>query len=175
MSETSIYICHNKIEESVCNRLISEAQSNFKPAGVYVNGSPQDGQLGRNNQVSWGKENWVYDLITPYVNEVMKNTGWDFELSSSEPYQVAKSKVGEYHYWHQDGVIGKNKNRKLSLSLILNDDYEGGELEVFPNIPLKEPRGAMIFFPSFQTHQVHSVTKGTRYSLVVWFSGKSWK
>ena len=36
-------------------------------------------------------------------------------------------------------------------------------------------RGTIIVFPSFLEHQVTPVTKGTRYSLVQWYSGPDWR
>ena len=33
-------------------------------------------------------------------------------------------------------------------------------------------KGSVIVFPSFNWHQVSPVTKGTRYSLVIWCCGK---
>ena len=175
----SIVILDDAIESSVCDKLISQA-SDFQSAGVYRgNDDPKIHQEARNNQTSWGKENWVYELIAPHMTKAIEYAGWDFEISTAEPYQIAKSEVGEFHSWHQDGVgpihTGENETRKLSLSLLLNDDYEGGELEVFPHGPMNLSKGTMVFFPSFQAHQVHPVTKGTRYSLVVWFIGNPWR
>jgi len=175
----SIVILDDAIESSVCDKLISQA-SDFQSAGVYRgNDDPKIHQEARNNQTSWGKENWVYELIAPHMTKAIEYAGWDFEISTAEPYQIAKSEVGEFHSWHQDGVgpihTGENETRKLSLSLLLNDDYEGGELEVFPHGPMNLSKGTMVFFPSFQSHQVHPVTKGTRYSLVVWFIGNPWR
>mgnify|MGYP003641320843 FL=1 len=57
------------------------------------------------------------------------------------------------------------------MSLILNDDYEGGEFETWSSGKKKFKKGSMIFFPSWVLHKVNPVTKGTRYSLVVWFLG----
>ena len=71
------------------------------------------------------------------------------------------------------------KNKKAIHVYILNDDYEGGELN-FPNT--EEPliggngtKGTVIVFPSYHSHSVEKVTKGIRYSLVVWFLGKGFK
>ena len=36
-------------------------------------------------------------------------------------------------------------------------------------------KGAVVVFPSHIWHRVTPVTKGTRYSLVVWFLGKPFK
>jgi PKHD-type hydroxylase len=37
------------------------------------------------------------------------------------------------------------------------------------------PRGSIVVFPSFMWHRVKPVTKGTRYSLVLWNIGDPWK
>jgi len=63
----------------------------------------------------------------------------------------------------------------MSMSLILNDDYEGGDLILFSTRIPKQETGSMIFFPSFLSHEVTPVTKGTRYSLVMWFLGNPWR
>ena len=79
------------------------------------------------------------------------------------------------------------KVRKLSLTINLNEpeDYEGGNLK-FDFGPHNEntrfyecteirPQGSMIVFPSFVYHQVTPITKGTRYSLVLWVLGEPFK
>jgi PKHD-type hydroxylase len=81
-------------------------------------------------------------------------------------------------------VIGKI--RKLSVTISLNDpaEYEGGNLQfdLGPHRPDRyhtvteiRPRGSVIVFPSHIQHQVTPVTSGTRYSLVCWNLGPSWK
>lgn len=76
------------------------------------------------------------------------------------------------------------KVRKLSMTLNLNQpgDYEGGNLkfdygfhsdgEQFHECEEIRPQGSMIVFPSFIDHCVTPVTKGTRYSLVLWSLGQ---
>ena len=65
------------------------------------------------------------------------------------------------------------------------ESYEGGEFEFrFTNddgktedIICKEiiPKGSIVVFPSFIHHRVKPVTKGTRYSLVMWSCGEPFK
>ena len=179
----SIIVPNDRVEDRICDKLILDAKPNFQPATIHNTAEPIPyvSSSVRNNQVCWGTEQWVYDYIWPKMMQATEDIGWNYQLASAESYQIAKSEVGEFHDWHQDGLgqitydSETDRTRKLSLSLLLNDDYEGGELEVFPNAPMKRPKGTMIFFPSFQCHQVHPVTKGTRYSLVMWFSGKPWQ
>lgn len=63
------------------------------------------------------------------------------------------------------------KKRSHVCSIILNDDYEGGEL-VFPDQDSKiRPRaGSMVLFPGYYVaHGVSKITKGTRYVIIVFF------
>ena len=70
--------------------------------------------------------------------------------------------------------------RKLSLVVQLSDpeDYEGGDLEIYTGhepLVVKKKKGMTAFFPSYQLHGVTPVTKGTRYSLVVWVHGPAFR
>ena len=87
-----------------------------------------------------------------------------------------------------DDKNSHGKIRKLSVTISLNDpdEYDGGNLEFdFRNqidweknkkARIKScaeirPRGSVIVFPSFCWHRVAPVTRGTRYSLVIWNLG----
>ena len=162
---------------------------------LYEN-SPQEGAetgLGANTDVRSGTVNFhnqqgVYDLIWPYMQGANIGAEWNFEISAAEDYQISKYEVGDFYSTHMDCLgtnstkwiqndnsILHNKTRKISMSLILNDDYEGGELILFDVGAMKQEVGTMIFFPSFLPHEVTPVTKGTRYSLVMWFLGNPWR
>ena len=64
-------------------------------------------------------------------------------------------------------------------------EYEGGNLEFdFGTLSGKDrikiceeikPKGSIIVFPSFLPHRVSPITKGTRYSLVLWSLGPPWQ
>ncbi len=80
-----------------------------------------------------------------------------------------------------------NKVRKISLTINLNKpgEYEGGNLKFdfgphstrdrFHECVEIRPQGSIIVFPSYTYHQVTPVTKGTRYSLVLWTLGEPFK
>jgi PKHD-type hydroxylase len=64
-------------------------------------------------------------------------------------------------------------------------DYTGGQFQIDvknkmgKDILLKvneiRPRGSVIVFPSHEWHRITPVTKGTRYSLVIWAIGKPFR
>jgi len=90
-----------------------------------------------------------------------------------------------FPYKQDDFLIGKV--RKISLTINLNNpgEYEGGNLmfdfgthsetEQFIECTEIRPQGSLIAFPSFIPHCVTPVTKGKRYSLVLWVLGDPFK
>ena len=50
-----------------------------------------------------------------------------------------------------------------------------GDLILYDVGPVKQKTGNITFFPSYLPHEVTPVTKGTRYSLVMWFLGNPWR
>ena len=92
-------------------------------------------------------------------------------------------KPGKYD-WHLDiGPSTVTSIRKISYSILLNyGEYEGGEFitKISKNDDSFEKNnnpevGIMILFPSFMLHRVTEVTKGTRYVLVGWVHGDSFR
>ena len=85
-------------------------------------------------------------------------------------YETNKYKAG--YDFHQD--FGKGcTERHLSISICLNNDYEGGEF-VFDlssgKHVLPQNVGDAVIFPSnfMFPHQVNKITRGTRYALIGW-------
>ena len=126
----------------------------------------------------WGYMKSICDPIVEQANNHI--FGFDVNLNCVE-FQIAKYDKNCHYDTHMDLRLTKEMYaRKLSVTVQLSEleDYEGGEL-VFNNTPappkeLKE-QGSMIIFPSFISHAVTGVTKGTRYSLVAWYGGPLWK
>ena len=161
----------------------------------------KDMKRKRNSDLVWLNDTWIYKELHPYINMANKNAGWNFNWDRSESCQFTKYKLNQYYDWHCDSwdkVYDKpntpqhGKIRKLSMTCQLTDgsEYEGGELEFdFRNYDphmreetkhlrqAKEilPKGSIIVFPSFVWHRVKPVTKGTRYSLVMWNLGYPFK
>ena len=150
----------------------------------------------RYSNISWLSEPWIYKTIIPYIHEANKRAEWNFQWDNSEACQFTKYNKGQYYGWHCDSSpepykdgCNKGKIRKLSVTISLSDPskYKGGNLEFAyrNNLPSKKEKiyickeileqGSIVIFPSFVWHRVSSVTKGTRYSLVVWNVGEPFK
>ena len=157
----------------------------------------------RNSDVTWLDDKWIYKELHPYVEIANINAGWNFQWDYSESCQFTKYSTGQYYGWHCDSWQEPYKRqdkadptdgkiRKISMTVSLSDpsEYEGGNLEFdfrnntdwdiqqrtgFKECKEIRPRGSIVIFPSFVWHRVKPVTKGTRYSLVMWTLGWPFK
>ena len=175
-----------EISKDVCQKIIDLGKDKWETGGGL------SGKIFKNrkSEIYWTSEQWLYDLIWPYMLNANEQAGWNYDIVSAETLQLTKYAKKEHYNWHYDGGGSHNEKfnnprskflhgnvRKLSMSLILNSDFEGGNFRLFgtdQKMP-ELPQGSMIFFPSFLMHRVTPVKQGTRYSLVSWFLGPPFK
>ena len=197
------------LDKKTCNKIKALGKNDFKAAQVSLNeGITKEErktgivlERGENKKVresgaSWTNEQWVIDLAWPYMAHANKEAGWNFDITAVESMQITEYKPGSFYTWHRDGPSDclsvynmpdskfmHGKVRKLSMTILLNGNYQGGEFQFAHYNKLKNTvetpdfknAGSVIVFPSFMEHQVTPVTKGTRYSLVAWFVGPPFK
>lgn len=142
----------------------------------------------RRSQVAFhfpNEENkWIYERLNTII-EHLNFQFYNFDLNGYDRLQY-----GEYNQkdqgtygWHIDSAFGTGEeceDRKLSLTLMLNDDFEGGDFEIIYgkfDEPIKIPKekGKIIVFPSFLFHRVTPVTRGVRKSIVAWVVGPKFR
>jgi len=150
----------------------------------------------RISDVVWTSDQWIYDTIWPYMEESNEQAGWKYDIRAVESMQITRYKKGGFYRFHRDGKgdhlstydmpdseFMHGHVRKLSMTVLLNDNYEGGEFQ-FTNYnnekceivtPEFNKIGSIVVFPSDMEHRVAPVTKGIRYSLVGWFLGPPFK
>lgn len=146
----------------------------------------------RTSDIFWTKEQWVVDLLWQYMHHTNVFTGRRWAIDAVETMQITRYREKDFYDFHIDGrgdhhakymavenELMHGKVRKMSMTVLLNDDYEGGEFQFavcgkgrIEVIPVEEKStGTIIVFPSTMEHRVTPVTKGTRYSLVAWYLG----
>ena len=116
----------------------------------------------RDSSISWiypsDDVNWIFERITGIVVNLNKDY-FEFDLYGFiEGLQFT-------HYKSPGGKYTKHVD-------------EGGDLLLhLDKTPVILPRekGKLIAFPSYSLHEVKSVTKGERYSLVAWITGPRFK
>jgi PKHD-type hydroxylase len=167
----------NTISDEEINYIFDIANNRWKRGKTFK----VEGEHTRESDIVWTEDQKLYDLIWPYMLEANRQLT-NFDIDYAESMQITRYQKNEFYDYHIDGTgisyydepsseIFHNRTRKLSMSLLLNDDFEGGELELKESEPIENKKGKMIFFPSFFEHRVLPVTKGVRYSLVCWFLG----
>jgi PKHD-type hydroxylase len=84
---------------------------------------------------------------------------------------------GERFGTHVDNAIridpasGEQLRTDLSATLLLSEDYDGGELVIagdFGEVAYKPPAGDMVLYSSTSLHHVTEVTRGTRIACFLW-------
>lgn len=124
---------------------------------------------------------WLYRKITDAIILVNNNFfNYDLVAFGDLQYTVYDSEENGYYMAHTDYGFDNMTNRKLSFTIQLDDskDYDGGELILYntkQGICPPNQKGTIIFFPSYMLHEVKSVTRGVRRSLVGWILGPKFK
>ena len=183
------YFWDKVLPDEACDMIIQQglALDNFKSAGVNSDNT-KDPDL-RQGSIAWfDKESQVDALLASYLATANVEAKWTYILTESEKVQFSIYGLQSRYGWHRDTDIKLDDGvpiRKVSVSVQLShpDDYEGGDFEIKNffghqldnNKKELRNRGTIIVFPSFLEHQVTPVTKGTRYSLVQWYSGPDWR
>jgi len=145
----------SEIDKKTCNKIKSLGKDNFKLAEVdtkegtsdeeRINGRSKEPGLDKKSRisdVSWTTEQWVIDLVWPYMLSANENAGWNFDITAVESMQITKYKPGSFYGWHRDGASDclsvynmsdnkfmHGKVRKLSMTILLNGNYQGGEFQ----------------------------------------------
>ena len=198
------YIFNQEIDKKTCDKIRKLGHGKWEESSVDTSKGTTDeerriGKKGdyktdrktRISQVFWTTDQWIYDLTWPYMMEANRNAGWNLDIKAAESMQITRYKKGGFYKFHKDGNcdhLSAYDNpgnpfmhghvRKLSMSIILNDNFEGGAFEFASYgkeecsiTPIEAKAGDIIFFCSGMEHRVAPVTKGIRYSLVNWFVG----
>jgi len=184
--ENYSWIYNKSLPKYICDQIIKYALKK-----QFMKGTTGDNNKNntRNSNIIWNKEPWINNLVMQYIRAANREAGWNFDISSNEDIQFTIYNENQYYDWHVDSWEKVYKNtgyiRKLSASILLNDNFEGGEFQFNLRNHNKENNkftinqsketGTVIVFPSHLLHKVNKVTGGTRYSLVCWALGKPFK
>jgi len=177
--ENLYHIKEGIVPEDFCNDIIKNGElKDIADANI------QDGNKdNRSSKVSWLDDKKLQISLSNLITIANEESNWKFSIKELEPLQYTIYNVGDHYDWHIDSHKKPYKNglvRKLSFTLCLNDDYEGGAFSVCQTHPnpdkiviqsFKPKKGTMIVFPSYVWHKVEKITKGVRKSLVGWIVG----
>ena len=153
----------------------------------------------RKSDVAWIEDPDIQKYIWMQFCSANQDPDWQFNIDSIEPIQYTRYRTsskpedsnplvreGDHYNWHNDQIIhndGKERRcRKLSMSLQLNDGFEGcsfdfgsihkGNVKV-ETINLK--KGDILVFKSMMEHRINPILSVERKVLVSWAWGTLFK
>lgn len=170
-----ISIIKNAVDDKFIQSII-DVGKNQKLEEARIGGESSTSNNIRSTKISWIMDKTILLTLKDKMLEINKSKNWNYDVTDMFPFQYSVYHENDHYDWHVDtgSAYLKQKERKISFSLILNDNYEGGELEFKnsdENISLDLNKGDMVTFPSFLEHRVKPVLNGTRISLVGWMLG----
>tara|TARA_Y100000991_G_C21911860_1_gene322675 strand:- start:289 stop:1044 length:756 start_codon:yes stop_codon:yes gene_type:complete len=92
-------------------------------------------------------------------------------ISTDSGYDLLRYNEGGFYTIHTDNY--KDRPRTVAMSLMLNDDYDGGEIAFFEREHIIKPSaGSAVIFPAnfMYPHEIMPVLAGTRYAIITWFT-----
>ena len=141
----------------------------------------------------------VFAKLVSAVDAANKKWFNEIDITNLEYIQFMQydGTEGGYYREHQDTIwmgtsekqidgVDENHHRKISFSVQLSDsdDYDGCDLVLSgtdceqsgppPALTIRK-QGTLFTFPSFMRHAVTPITRGTRYALVGWVIGPTWR
>jgi PKHD-type hydroxylase len=169
----------NFLTKDECENLLKYSLENHKLRNATVGGGGEQhlSKEVRISDVAFINYNEKFPFLSDRFKELLyphiKVKGHELGFENNI-YQFTEYKIGEFYDWHVDvGVHEGMKNRYCSTVIQLNDNYEGGELQLMTDeettLTLKRGVGNLFVFLSSITHRVAPVKTGVRYSLVNWF------
>ena len=100
------------------------------------------------------------------------------KLYPIENFKDINSRLGAGTLFHSDYAAGDGKvvntTTKMSCVIFLNDEFEGGGLQIW-NDKIDAKKGRIIIFPSFAAHRVLEFDKKDRYTMITFIKGNTFK
>ena len=114
---------------------------------------------------------YISARVVPELNKAFNYDATRFEDIRIACYDAAR---GGYFRPHRDNTTEGTAHRRFAISLLLNDDYQGGYLrfaEFAPHLYRPEAGGAVVFSSSL-IHEATDITAGRRFVLLTFFYGE---
>jgi len=160
-------VVHNAVPQSFLDHLI-EIPIEWKRAQINNEAVSTVRRCWAESMSSNSLVEAVVKPLFEYYENVETNNKFESQL-----ILYREEDAGNYDL-HQDVFYSQDDVRKLSMSILITDDFTGGELEIMGEV-MEIQKGDAVIFPSFLPHSVTPVKTGSRLSLVSWLYGPHWK
>jgi len=183
-----VKVVHGAFTSEECEGLIASCKK-YEIKDSVISG--KDGKGETDYDIRSSKTRWIPQDLDEYYIELLwetlhdkitlaNNENWGFDLKFM--YEAAQfteyTEKGDFFGFHMDIGRGQMCLRKISAVVMLSnpeEDFTGGELEIYKNKFVKFGQGDIAIFPSYLMHQVTPMKSGKRYTLVLWAGGSYYK
>ena len=150
------------LDEDYCFEIISKSRKKVEPTKTSM--GHMDTSVRNMSTMVYRDNNLKQKVLG--ISDLSELEG----ITDNLYFQFAEYNEGQFFRWHDDGLEMK------SHIILLNNDFEGGELEFKDNEDLNLGVGDCVTYYSKLKHRVKPVLSGVRYSLVAWeFPNDVWK
>ena len=176
-----LYTVDPKLPKLILDEMFNQCKAFQYVTSTTYRPEGQDMRSSKQHWLEW--DTWIAGIINNIFISA-NNDYFHYDLDHFDSgLQITKYDVGDYYDWHTDMLTVEslqNYSRKLSMSMLLNDEFEGGELEIAhtqtnESFTVDLKAGTCAIFPAWVKHRVKPVTSGTRYSIVAWMNGPQLK
>lgn len=159
-----LLIIPDVISDNLAQRLIAYLDNNQDKAEINSGSYKSRAHIHPPRDLELELDNKLCKSMLPEVRKVFYS-----DISHRETYKVCcyDSQVGGTFGRHRDTIF-PHLHRRYAMTLILNDDFEGGGV-MFPEYNdtiVQAPKYSAIIFPGSLYHQVKEIGKGKRYVVV---------
>ena len=180
LAAKTIYTVDPNIPQLILDEMLKQCKSLDYTESVTGKGTT-DYRSSTQHWLCW--DTWIAGIMHNMFISA-NNDYFHYDLNHFDSkIQVTKYETNQEYKWHVDQHVNlddNNMSRKLSMTLLLNDNFSGGEFQIYDPLGQKEitiemDAGKVCIFPSWVVHRVKPVKSGTRYSLVAWMNGQPFK
>jgi predicted 2-oxoglutarate/Fe(II)-dependent dioxygenase YbiX len=162
----------NFLTKIECDNLLNIGKNlTLEYAATGTETNPNINKKIRDSEITWINDENISNKIIRELTSLIKIKG--FEVVKRESFQFTKYGKDGHYNWHRDSDKTIDNERHFSISIQLNEGYEGGELlyKLDDNVEIEFQKGLgnLYIFTSSILHCVKPVIDGERYSIVNWF------
>jgi PKHD-type hydroxylase len=120
---------------------------------------------------------WIYNVMKE-ITESINAEQWRFDIQGIQQLQVLRYRPFQRFKWHFDTYTGSDRKLTAVVNLSAPNEYLGGGLQVKADMidsKFAREQGAGCWFPSYIEHRARAPIWGTRWVLVAWLTGPSWR
>lgn len=91
------------------------ATNDLTVEGLKKKGVDPDSAYVRDSNITWMNDDFLYEMIQPYVAEANRSANWNFDWDFTEEFQFTKYGPGQFYGWHVD--MGSKPYRQYDSSI----------------------------------------------------------